>query len=220
MSNELLNTVLRRLEIQVPLAFPAVDCVGCTQALLQPAAAQRWQTLKCCTFQPFVANYACGAAEIAQVDPRKAVLQPLGVMATHAYKREFRATPEAQMSERQACTFYDLRTRRCGIWAQRPGECSLHFCSTDAQAGRREEWKRKIFTLESALAQLALAHLGFGPRELSEQLGYLNEPPEDLPSLSKKEAREIYHFSWQWIEQQEPQALLEMVDFDNLAVNE
>src|SRR6185503_6556814 len=97
----------------------------------------------------------------------RAVLQPLGVIATREFRVLCEATPEAAKNEKRLCSFYLREKRECGIWQFRPGECSLYFCRANR---KREEWSERVFAAESNFAHMALAQLGFSPRAILEQV--------------------------------------------------
>ena len=174
MSNQktVINPVMQRwLRAPGDLA-PVVDCERCTMSLNDPENAKRWHSLKCCAFQPYVANFYCGAMLEAGLmplprDAGKAMLQPLGVLPVREFRALIEATPDHLRQEKHLCTFYDQASRRCGIWEYRPGECSLYYCGGDSKRREREQWSQKVFSLESDMAQMALAHLGFGPRAIA-----------------------------------------------------
>ena len=214
----ILNEVLRRWVRMEPGLVSNVDCVSCSNSIARPAFAERWRQYKCCTFQPFVAGFYCGAHIVAHGQlpadaESKAVLQPIGVMAAHEYRKRHEQLSEDEHGNEQLCAFY--MAGRCQIWSHRPGECSLHFCTQDAGRARREDWKIRSFQLESALSQMALAHLGFGPRELAQQVEWLNEPTPFMPSMKRADVEEIYVASWRWVERQSVSDILTWAGFDN-----
>lgn len=194
MSNELLNPVLARwLDLREGEVPTDLDCVGCSRALAEPQWASRWRDYKCCAFQPYVANFLCGAwleAGIPLVERfDRYALRPLGLIPLHAFRVKCDSVPDEQRTAEHLCSFY--AEGRCSIWNFRPGECSTYFCTK--RLGTASE---RAFQLESGLAQMALAHLGFSAREIAEEVDALNAPPANLRSLTLTEAREIFLACW------------------------
>lgn len=222
MSNrkQVVNQVIQRW-LKLPDGLtPQVDCDKCTMSELHPMEQKRWHLYKCCTFQPFVANFYCGAMLEAGVSPftagaMQAVIQPLGVMATRRFRDLSDATPDSERGEAHLCSYFDRKKRSCRIWSFRPGECSLYFCSTDPKSRERGEWSARAFHLESSMAQMALAHLGFSPRQLSDQVNQLNDPREDLQSLAATDAEELYRAAWKWVQTQSEYDVSSWLSFDN-----
>lgn len=224
LSNEntasVLNRVVRRL-MQAPVLelAPKVDCDVCTLSVERPAVAARWSRFKCCTFQPFVANFYCGAhlasgGRLQGVASANARLQALGVVASKGYRDFYPLTPDDERGEDHLCAFYQRSERRCGIWNFRPGECSLHFCGADAKRELRAQWAEKVFAVESAVAQMALVQLGFSPRALATQVECLNALDRDEPDLSVAQAEDLYRGAWNWAETLEAEQVLEWLAFD------
>jgi hypothetical protein len=202
-----LNTLYKKWWQEPEISRPGVDCGRCSRADL--SASARWQAYKCCTFQPFVNCVLLGAMLEDGFDPLnvredRAIRRPLGIMPTRQFRRARDRLPEDQHGEAQLCSYYDLSSRCCRVWSLRPGECSVHYCVSNAQ---RTQLSEEVFQFEAGIAQMALAHLGFSPAEIEVELAFLNDEDElkaagrKVPSdgLSREEAREIYLASWEWI---------------------
>lgn len=222
MSNQkprsLVNPITARwLEASVDLA-PSVDCTKCSLATVRPEYGARWRDYKCCTFQPFVANYVCGAmleAGLKPLDiaPSKAVLQPIGVVATAGFRALYMATDEDLRGEEHLCSYYDQSLRQCRVWEFRPAECSLFYCTTDSAREKRDELSHRAFALESNMAQMALIELGYNPHLVDAQVIELNDPDPALASLSVREASELYRACWSWVQALSPDEVHSLVGF-------
>lgn len=217
----ILNRVLKRwLTIEDGLA-PQVDCEACTLSRLRPEVAERWARYKCCTFQPFVANFYCGAMLEAgrtnlDLDSKRALLQPLGVVASASFRDLYESTPEDERGDAHLCSFYGREHRRCGVWEFRPAECSLYFCGSTSE--RRETWTRRAFELEIAIAQMALVHLGLSAREIALQVDHLNTPPADLQN--SRDVTDLYRGAWAWAQHLSEEEISSWQPFDNPAHGE
>jgi hypothetical protein len=203
MGNPLLNSLLARWLVIENVTVPAVDCDVCTLSVQRSAVRERWHRYKCCTFQPFVSNFAAGAMleaglEPLRLDPAKAVLRPLGVLPIKAFRELYSQTSEDTRGEDHLCSYFDRERRHCGIWRFRPGECSTHFCNTGERTATLEALSHQAFTLETAVAQMALVHLGFSGEEVACEVDGLNAPPGDMRGLDARIAAEIYRASWEW----------------------
>src|SRR6185312_8190070 len=118
MGNQLVNVVLNRWLEDRPDLVPALDCAACTLALERPSFASRWRSYKCCTFQPFVANFLAGAMleaglEALAIHPDKALRQPLGVIPTAGFRELYLTTPEDLRGKEHLCSYFDKTYRRC-----------------------------------------------------------------------------------------------------------
>jgi len=173
-------------------------------AELAPRDRVRWQAYKCCTFQPYVSCVLAGAMLEEGLDPLsvledRAVLLPIGVVATREFRDRRDALADNLRGESELCSYFDRHTRRCRVWKLRPAECSSHFCTED-RMGERDRLSHQAFDMESALAQMALLHLGFSLTEMEEQLEWLNSPKPALVGLSRAHAEEIYRSAWSWLQ--------------------
>lgn len=216
MSPSILNSVLARWLEDQPHLVPGVDCGACTLSAERPHERVRWAAYKCCTFQPFVACFSAGAMLAEGLDPitidgTKALRLPIGIVASKPFRSKREAIPDGRRGEEQLCTYFDQTARRCGIWRFRPGECSLHFCSGQG-ASERERLSHQVFALESAVAQMALIHLGFSARQVGEQIDLLNDPGSSPAELSRSQADELYRAAWDWARTRERGEILSWLD--------
>lgn len=188
MGNTHLTSILARWLKGVPDLGADLDCNGCARLM------------KCCAFQPYIANFYLGAmledgkSPFRETD--KGVFQPLGLIPSRGIRVRLESMPEETRGPEEACMYYENRS--CSIWHHRPAECSFYFCSDDAVAPQRAQWSERGFQRETALAQMALAHLGFGAHEIAAQVDALNTPPEGLTSLPRSEAEDLYRRAWRW----------------------
>lgn len=152
-----------------------MNCAGCTRAF------------KCCDFQPFVANFLCGAVLAdggALPFDERVVGLGLGLCASAG----FRARHGSEL-----CAFNVGGA--CSIWSRRPGECSVYLCTPAPEA--RTRLSEDAFRIETAVAQMALVELGFTPSEIAAEIDFLNEPGEPLPR-TRTRLLEIYRAAWEW----------------------
>jgi hypothetical protein len=203
--NGVINHVLWRYIKPPPGLAGDVDCERCTRSLNDLKFASRWSDFKCCAFQPFIANFLCGAMLEAGIDPiandaTKIRPEAIGILPTLKFREKISTTRDHERGEAHTCAYYDLKQRRCGIWSHRPGECSLYFCSSDARKVDRTVWSERVFEVEAGIAQMALAHLGFGPQDISREVDRLNGGPQGF--LDRAEALEVYRECWQWAKTQ------------------
>lgn len=212
----LLNTLYKKLWQEPDLLTAQVDCTRCSRGDL--SAPRRWSAYKCCTFQPFVSSVLAGAMLEDGLKPldianAKAVLLPIGVIATAEFRDQRTALHEDHHGAEQLCSYYDSRSRSCKVWRLRPGECSLHFCTPDA---KREQISSEIFQFEAGVAQMALVNLGFSLAEIDQQLEYLNDPKPGVKSLEASDAQVLYSRAWSWFKTVTPEELRSWQRFDFL----
>lgn len=181
-----LNSVLAGLMPQPSVAGPELNCSACTKVA------------KCCDFQPFLANFLIGAL----LDRNSAFelsgdhyWQPLGLIPNSKFRqRHAELGSELRGSELQ-CNFFDISTRKCGIWELRPGECSTYFC--EGAGVQHRNLSVQAFALETGLAQRALYEFGFSQNFVSAQVDVLNNAVEPV-AVPESELHEIYRFCWSW----------------------
>jgi hypothetical protein len=135
---------------------------------------------KCCTYQPYLANYLVGGV-LVDIDPslskgkeiikeqilaRKGVT-PYGIIPSHDYiKREralksidFWKVPKEEMTK-QLCSYYD--DGNCTVWKYREHLCVTHFCSSVGGSKGKEFWKtidNYLKMAETSLSQYAMLKL-------------------------------------------------------------
>lgn len=150
------------------------------------------EDLKCCTYQPWLPNFIVGAllkderpssqlgrATILKKIEKRQYALPIGVLPPIPYQMEFnhREKDEFGWREDWLCPYFDRGSQNCGIWRYRGSVCTSYYCKSDQKAAGKRFWKSLesyISYLEMALAEEVLVHLDFSPRQVSEQIGYLN----------------------------------------------
>lgn len=170
--------------------------------------------LKCCTFQPFVPNFAVGALlkNAAQfvlvqqtlqnmIQKRQYVL-PLGILPSVRYQAQFqkRKPNDFGQKEEWLCPYYQVQTQNCGIWKFRGSVCSTFFCKSDEGARGLSFWSELLNYLsyvEMALVEDFLAELDFSPRQVSELLEYHNRKKATVQEL-KSDSLPIEKFKRLW----------------------
>ncbi len=144
--------------------------------------------LKCCTFYPFVPNFAVGgilvenlkgAAVIQDKIKRREFTLPLGAFPTLKYQHQFFHKKETDFGNREdlLCPYFDKVESNCGIWDFRGVVCTTFFCRSDRGKEGLRFWKNLgdyLSYVEMALAEECLVQLDFSPRDVSDQLHYLN----------------------------------------------
>jgi len=147
--------------------------------------------LKCCTFHPYLPNYAVGALLQQQVETVGIVKLkekiknlefafPVGVMAPFDYQFIFLTKEEEQFGndENLLCPYYDKLIDQCSIWQYRGVVCTSFYCRSDSGQNGLKFWavlSDYLSYVEMALAEECLILLDFSPRDLSDQLAYLNK---------------------------------------------
>lgn len=146
--------------------------------------------LKCCTFHPFLPNFLVGAvlsdpslltgAEVlrAKIRRREYAL-PLGMLAPVRYQMEFKARREGDFGQREdwLCPYYDREKNNCRVWRYRGVVCTTYFCKSSYGKAGMHFWEGAsdyLSYVEMALAEEALVNLDFSPRQVNQQIAYLN----------------------------------------------
>lgn len=187
-----LNPILFKLLQAGPAEPSQLNCLACEKQL------------KCCDFQPFVANFLLGAMisrGLKLPEPTTHFgYHPIGLVATKHFRELHEKTPEEDRGEDFLCTFFDKVSRQCTVWNERPGECSTYLCSPLTEQRRR--LSQQSFEFEVALSQMALARQGFSKRELSGQVDAVNAVENSLDQAgppSRHDVIETYQRAWSWV---------------------
>lgn len=147
--------------------------------------------LKCCTFHPYLPNYAVGAL-LSEIDKTPGILKieekiknrefslPIGILAPFDYQLQFLSKNEEDFGNRAdlLCPYFDSKENQCSIWQYRGVVCTSFYCRSDYGQNGQKFWA--VFSdylsyVEMALAEECLAQLDFSPRDMSDQLMYLNK---------------------------------------------
>lgn len=193
------------------------NCADCSMSREHrgPRAKLVYQpNLKCCTFDPWVPNYAVGAL---LRDPklssagRQAVAHkiksmeeciPLGLRASTVFQRRFLRRKEHEFGNREdwLCPYFDSENQNCGIWQHRGNVCASFFCQSDAGTKGMNFWRELgsyLHLIEMSVAEECLVQLDFSPRQLSEMLAYIDPQThlraKVLPALTGGEWRKLWN---------------------------
>ncbi|MFN8791242.1 MAG: hypothetical protein ACK5Y2_07290 [Bdellovibrionales bacterium] len=196
--------------LALPIAETKATCEACIEV---PRYAK---DLKCCTFHPFLPNYLVGqilldqktqsnfVSEVLQhkISKHEYVL-PLGVMAPVRYQVEFNQNRASGFGKREdwLCPYYDRARERCGIWRSRGSVCTTFYCQSSKGEKGQAFWKEALNYLsyvEMAITEETLVYLDFSPRQISDQLEFLNRKKGTKAelasdSLELKRARELWN---------------------------
>lgn len=202
--------------LNVSIAETLATCTDCAMSPDKEKGETTYQpTLKCCTFHPFQPNYLIGAVLKAQSAARDALKSiqnkiknleyalPIGIVAPLRHQVEFNHRKKHEFGNRQdwLCPYYDKEFNRCGIWRHRGAVCTTFFCKSSYGKKGMQFWDRMsdyLTYVEAALMEEALVMLDFSPRQISENLAYLNRfdaTEEELKTnyLDKKKAIELWN---------------------------
>jgi Fe-S-cluster containining protein len=176
--------------------------------------------LKCCTFHPFLPNYAVGALlEDPKTDTTiKAILRnkiqqreytlPLGIFAPIPYQVKFNHRHEGDFGNQAEflCPYFNHQNKNCGIWQHRGSVCTSYYCISDRGKKGLKTWELigdYLHVCEMVLSQDALVSMGLSPDIIEGQLEYVNctsATPEELASSSMSPA--LFLEYWQhWVDQ-------------------
>lgn len=124
-------------------------------------------------------------------------------MAPFDYQFKFltKEEPHFGNDENLLCPYYDKAKNQCSIWQYRGVVCTSFFCRSDDGQNGLKFWavlSDYLSYVEMALAEECLVQLDFSPRDLSDQLLYLNkrefEPNEiEQQSLSVEEDKKLWN---------------------------
>lgn len=177
-------------------------CDSCLMSKSPQPVKKRYRVdLKCCTFYPFLPNYAIGAIlsdtslkyKTAQ-ETLKSLIQkrryalPIGMVAPVRYQLDFKSRKkDFGREEDWLCPYYDRGLQQCSMWAYRGAVCTSFYCRSSYGAKGKKFWSLisdYLSYVEMALLEEALIRLDFSPRQIGENLNFINR--EDGTFLEKK----------------------------------
>lgn len=179
------------------------DCKNCICARQKGNELPQYKAdIKCCTFHPFIPNYAVGAildqnilgtqnnTPRPKIDPRtlqiihnkiakKEYALPLGIFAPVRYQYHFhRRKPEDfGNNEGMICPYLLRESAQCGLWIHRSSVCMSYYCASDYGKNGLLFWELfgdYVHHLEMALAQDCMVSMGFSPDVIDLQLEYMS----------------------------------------------
>lgn len=205
----------------LPLAILEADisetkatCDNCLMSKTPIPKEKRYrEDLKCCTFYPFIPNFAVGAilAEDRHVKGRKVMQDliqknqyslPIGLVPPIKYQMAFKKRKPHDFGniESWLCPYYDKQASGCSIWSYRGAVCTSFYCKSSYGRSGKKYWgliSDYLTYVEMALTEEALIRLDFSPRQISESLDYLNREKASLEeskswSLSVRAGKKLW----------------------------
>lgn len=185
--------------LQMNIQESKATCHNCLRARDQRFKLTYKENLKCCTFVPFIPNYALGAlltenisgqAKIRQMIADRRFALPLGLFPDLNYQYKFTTKKENEFGNNPdlLCHYFDTDQNQCSIWKYRGVVCTTFYCqSSYGQLGKDfwSEMKDYLSYVEMALAEDCLVMKDFSPRDISDQLIFLNKT--DFNNQEKKQ---------------------------------
>ncbi|MFN3453486.1 MAG: hypothetical protein ACK41T_00900 [Pseudobdellovibrio sp.] len=158
------------------------------------------ENLKCCTFVPFIPNFAVGGILSEKLEgadliysfiKEKKFTLPLGVFPDFDYQYRFqnKSKQDFGRDENLLCHYYDKKQNRCSIWKYRGVVCTTFFCRSSYGAKGNVFWesvKDYLSYVEMALAEDCLVMKDFSPRDISDQLFFLNKTEFNKSEIKQK----------------------------------
>lgn len=166
-------------------------CDNCLRSRDRRFAYTYKPDLKCCTFHPYLPNYAVGALlqqenETPGIKKIKCKIEnrefafPIGIMAPFDYQFIFLTKEKEHFGNDKnlLCPYYDDLKNQCSIWQYRGVVCTSFYCRSDFGQDGLKFWavlSDYLSYVEMSLAEECLVQLDFSPRDLSDQLLFLNK---------------------------------------------
>jgi hypothetical protein len=132
---------------------------------------------KCCTYHPFLPNYALGGllaageteGSLGRANVRRRLAEregvvPAGVRASARYLRSYQALGDMGVEVALRCPYYDEPTGGCTVWLFREAVCTTWFCKLKHGRDGLAFWsslRGYLGSLERVLARHCLLALGF-----------------------------------------------------------
>lgn len=186
---EVYQKFLDRKILNLDIAETKATCDNCLRARDKRFPYSYEANLKCCTFVPFIPNFAVGGILAQKLDGHKVIEKmieesrfalPLGIFPDFDYQYRFINKKQHDFGNRKdlLCHYYDTEKNRCSIWEFRGVVCTTFFCRSDYGKSGQNLWtemKEYLSYVEMALAEDCLVMKDFSPRDISDQLVFLNK---------------------------------------------
>ncbi len=198
---QIYKSLLKPQILKVRTTETKATCDNCLRSRDKRFSYTYEPDLKCCTFHPYLPNYAVGAllsqSEVTvgiekllhKIEQRQFAL-PIGVVAPFDYQFRFMNREEQHFGNERGllCPYYDTGKNACSIWRYRGVVCTTFFCRSDDGQDGQKFWavmNDYLSYVEMALAEECLVQLDFSPRDLSDQLFYLNKREYDAHEIDQ-----------------------------------
>jgi Fe-S-cluster containining protein len=156
---------------------------------------------KCCTFFPFLPNFAVGGILKKKLEGESVVKAkisesryalPIGLYPDLKYQHDFQSKKTTDFGRRTEllCPYFDKAQLNCRIWEFRGTVCTTFFCRSDYGKTGLEFWNSMsdyLSYVEMALAEECLVMLDFSPRDISDQLVFMNK--KDFTAIEKSKTK-------------------------------
>ncbi len=196
------TNILGKKILGIDIVEKAATCNNCLRSRDKRFSQAYKSTLKCCTFHPYLPNFAVGAlleqpneTTGIQVIKQKIATHefslPIGLLAPFEYQFKFLTKEAGDFGNMESllCPYYDKNVNQCSIWEYRGVVCTSFFCRSDYGQNGLKFWavlSDYLSYVEMALAEECLVQLDFSPRDLSDQLFYLNKHDFDADEVAQK----------------------------------
>ena len=186
---KLYQIFLDRRILNLDIQETKATCNNCLRARDHRFPYSYKPDLKCCTFVPFIPNFAVGGILVQKLEGHQLIQDfiaekrfalPLGIFPDFDYQYRFQnKKKEAFGNDKNLlCHYYDQERNQCSIWEFRGVVCSTFFCRSDYGKNGQNFWtemKDYLSYVEMALAEDCLVMKDFSPRDISDQLQFLNK---------------------------------------------
>jgi len=188
--SHLISSVYHKLLNPKVLSLPIIESKATCGACIQ---VPRYENhLKCCTFHPFLPNYLVGKILLEEQESpsfisnvmkhkisNRVYALPIGITAPISYQVDFNKYKDKKFGKNPdwLCPYYNLQNQNCGIWENKGSVCTSFYCESSKGKKGKVFWEKSLNYLsyiEMAFAEEALVNLDFSPRQVSEQLDFLN----------------------------------------------
>jgi hypothetical protein len=171
-------------------------------------------SLKCCTFHPFLPNFLVGAifedksAQDAHLIFKNKITSreyslPIGMVAPVRFQLEFNNRRQGDFGNREdwLCPYYNREEHNCRVWRNRGVVCTTFFCKSSYGKLGLNFWDKLnsyLWYVELALLEEALVMLDFSPRQIMDLLDYHNRTQGTSNEkkswvLPERKARELWN---------------------------
>jgi hypothetical protein len=116
---------------------------------------------------------------------------PIGLVAPFDYQFQFLNKEDEQFGNEASllCPYFSTQDNQCSVWEYRGVVCTSFYCRSEHGQAGQKFWavlSDYLSYVEMSLAEECLIQLDFSPRDLSDQLFYLNKREFEPDEVQQK----------------------------------
>ncbi len=152
------------------------------------------RAIKCCGFQPVIANFVVGALlETQELELINAYSSPVGLLPKKEVQKAHNKSRTTEGFSDLVCDFYNQGF--CKIWELRNSTCRSFFCKSSYSLAGLEFWQLTedyLYSIEMSILQLVLLETGYSLSEVTELMRLTDPDDHAVTDVLIKPSKSFY----------------------------